>query len=101
MANQRWALILGASSGFGAACSRALAAAGFNIIGVHFDLQTTLPPRKQVKADVEANGRKAIFFNKNVADERNRAEIIEKIQEQLKQGGGPSSVCCTRSRSAT
>ncbi|HEX7592677.1 MAG TPA: 3-oxoacyl-ACP reductase, partial [Anaerolineae bacterium] len=44
MANsERWALILGASSGFGAACTRALADAGFNIFGVHFDLKSTLP----------------------------------------------------------
>ena len=82
--HERWALILGASSGFGAACSRALADAGFNIIGVHFDLKTTLPRAKQVKADIEEKGRQAIFFNKNVADDRNRAEIIEKLQEQLK-----------------
>ncbi len=85
--NERWALILGASSGFGAACTRALADAGFNIFGVHFDLKTTLPRALQVKADVEAKGRKAVFFNKNVADERNRAEIIAKLQEQLKGGG--------------
>ena len=82
--HERWALILGASSGFGAACSRALADAGFNIIGVHFDLKTTLPRAKQVKADIEEKGRQAIFFNKNVADDRNRAEIIEKVKEELK-----------------
>jgi enoyl-[acyl-carrier protein] reductase III len=86
--NERWALILGASSGFGAATARALAEAGFNIFGVHLDLKATLPRAKQVKADIEAQGRKAIFFNKNVADDRNRAEIIEKIQEQLKKSDG-------------
>jgi NAD(P)-dependent dehydrogenase (short-subunit alcohol dehydrogenase family) len=85
--NERWALILGASSGFGAACSRALADAGFNIFGAHFDLKSTLPRALQVKADIEAKGRKALFFNKNVADDKNRAEIIAKIQEYL-QGGG-------------
>lgn len=85
--NERWAMILGASSGFGAACSRALADAGYNIFGVHFDLKATLPRAKQVKADIEAKGRKAVFFNKNVADDRNRAEIILKIQEQLKSRG--------------
>lgn len=81
----RWALILGASSGFGAATARALAEAGFNIFGVHLDLKATLPRAKQVKADIEAQGRKAIFFNKNVADDRNRAEIIEKMREQFKK----------------
>ncbi len=86
--HERWALILGASSGFGAACTRALADAGFNIFGVHFDLKSTLPRALQVKADVEAKGRQAVFFNKNVADERSRAEIIAKIQEQFKGAGG-------------
>ena len=32
-----WALILGASSGFGAATSMALARAGMDIFGVHLD----------------------------------------------------------------
>lgn len=84
---ERWAMILGASSGFGAACSRALADAGYNIFGVHFDLKSTLPRAKQVKDDIEKKGRKAVFFNKNVADDRNRAEIILKIQEQLRGHG--------------
>ena len=90
---ERWALILGASSGFGAACSRALADAGFNILGVHFDLKATLPRALQVKADVEAKGRQALFFNKNVADDRNRAEIIAEIQKHFKStGSGPVAV---------
>ena len=32
-----WALILGASSGFGAAAAKKLAAEGINIFGVHLD----------------------------------------------------------------
>lgn len=88
--SERWALILGASSGFGAACSRALADAGYNIIGAHFDLKSTLPRALEVKADVETKGRAAVFFNKNIADDRNRAEIIAEIQEHLGKGGGGS-----------
>ncbi len=87
---ERWALVLGASSGFGAACSRALAGAGFNIFGAHFDLKTTLPRALEVKADVEAKGRRAVFFNKNVADDRNRAEIIAGMQDVLTSAGGGS-----------
>lgn len=88
--NKRWALILGASSGFGAACSRALAEAGFHIFGVHFDLKSTLPRAMEVKADVEKAGRQAVFFNKNVADDKNREEIIGAIHEHLKNSGGGS-----------
>jgi len=87
---ERWALILGASSGFGAACTRALADAGFNIFGVHFDLKSTLPRALQVREDVKNKGREAIFFNKNVADDRNRAEIIGKIQEHFEDAGSGS-----------
>ncbi len=94
---ERWALILGSSSGFGAACSRALAGAGFNIFGVHFDLKSTLPRALQVKADVEAAGRKAFFFNKNVADDQNRAEIIGQIQEYFRGAGGGSIACMLHS----
>ena len=39
----RWALILGASSGFGRATSLELARRGMNIFGVHLDLKATLP----------------------------------------------------------
>ena len=81
--HEKWALVLGASSGFGAACTRALAQAGFNIVGVHFDLKSTLPRAMEVKADVEKAGRQALFFNKNVADDGNRAEIIAQVKPQL------------------
>jgi enoyl-[acyl-carrier protein] reductase III len=74
-----WALVLGASSGFGAATSRALARAGMNVIGVHLDFKSTLPRAKAVQADVEAAGRQAIFFNMNAADEDKRAKVIERL----------------------
>jgi enoyl-[acyl-carrier protein] reductase III len=76
-----WALILGASSGFGAATSRALAQAGMDIVGIHLDLKSTLPRAKEVQADIEAAGRKALFINTNAADASKRAKAIEQMQE--------------------
>jgi enoyl-[acyl-carrier protein] reductase III len=58
---QRWALILGASSGFGEATARALAAEGYSIIGVHLDRRAALPHVQEVIAAIEAAGRTASF----------------------------------------
>ena len=57
--SSKWALILGSSSGFGAATSVALAKAGYSIFGVHFDLRSPLPNAVKVQDDVKAAGRKA------------------------------------------
>jgi NAD(P)-dependent dehydrogenase (short-subunit alcohol dehydrogenase family) len=83
----KWALVLGASSGFGAATSLALARAGMNIFGVHLDLKATLPRAKQVIADIEALGRRAVFFNTNAADERKRGRVLDKIEKVLADDG--------------
>ena len=45
--SSKWALVLGASSGFGAATSIELARAGYGVFGVHFDLRSTLPERRR------------------------------------------------------
>ena len=49
---QKWALILGASSGFGGAISRKLAANGYNIFGVHLDRKVTMPNVEAIKAEL-------------------------------------------------
>lgn len=77
-----WALILGASSGFGAASSRALAAAGMDIVGLHLDLRATMPRAREVIADVEAHGRRALFFNGNAADESRRRLVLDALEQE-------------------
>ena len=77
-----WALILGASSGFGAATCRALARAGMNIVGAHLDFKKTLPRAQAVQADVEAAGRRAIFVNMNAADDEKRAELVARLKQE-------------------
>lgn len=79
----RWTLILGASSGFGAAAARALAGAGMNVFGVHLDTKGTLHRARRVVADIEGLGRKAVFFNVNAADGRKRARVLDEVEESL------------------
>jgi len=89
---EKWVLILGASSGFGAAAARALAKAGMNIFGVHLDLRSTLPQAKQVAADIEAMGRQAVLFNTNAADDRRRARVLDKMEETLSTSTPPGVI---------
>ena len=51
-----WALILGASSGFGGATPLELARNGFDIFGVHLDLRSTLPNAAGDQKDIEDAG---------------------------------------------
>src|SRR5262245_11371760 len=79
-----WALILGASSGFGAATSVALARAGCHIFGVHLDRRSTLPNAQRVVAEIQALGREARFFNVNAADDEKRAEVASEMDRVLR-----------------
>jgi NAD(P)-dependent dehydrogenase (short-subunit alcohol dehydrogenase family) len=74
---EKWAMVLGASSGFGGATAKAWAKAGFGIIGVHLDLRGTKAMADAVRAEIEATGVPVVFHNVNAADEDRRREVIE------------------------
>jgi NAD(P)-dependent dehydrogenase (short-subunit alcohol dehydrogenase family) len=82
----RWALILGASSGFGEACARALAGAGYNIFGVHLDRRAGLEHVAELKADLEASGATARFFNINAADTVKMEDTFEEMKALMGDG---------------
>ena len=88
----RWALVLGASSGFGEACSLALARAGWNVFGVHLDRKATQANADRIVAEIAALGRKAEFFNVNAADDEKRAEVIAAITAACGQAPPESRV---------
>jgi NAD(P)-dependent dehydrogenase (short-subunit alcohol dehydrogenase family) len=82
-----WALVLGASSGFGESAVRALARAGVNIIGVHLDRRATMPQVEQIIAAVKDHGREAWFYNVNAADAGKRAEVLEDVKKRFAERG--------------
>lgn len=90
--DRRWALILGSSSGFGAACARALAADGYDILGVHLDRRGTMDQVDALVAELEAMGRQVRFFNKNAAADDKREAVVAEIAELLQQQGGSVQV---------
>src|SRR5712691_3720500 len=80
-----WALVLGASSGFGAATSMALARAGLNVFAVPLDRKATLPNAERLVAEIKAVGRDARFYNINAADEERRAETAADMERILRE----------------
>jgi len=83
-----WALIIGSSSGFGAATSLALARAGLNIFGVHFDRRSNMPQVEQVIAGIQQAGRDVQFYNLNAADPAKRTDALDRMQEHWRNQGG-------------
>lgn len=78
-ATPRWAVVLGVSSGFGAECGLALAAAGYEICGVHLDRKAGLSQAAEVRAAIEGHGRRALLFNVNAADPVRREEVVQAL----------------------
>lgn len=81
-----WALILGASSGFGEAIGLELARKGFNIFGVHLDRKATLPNAERIQREMDGMGVKTKFFNVNAADPEKIAEVLADIKGTIANG---------------
>ncbi|MBN9399184.1 MAG: SDR family oxidoreductase ['Candidatus Kapabacteria' thiocyanatum] len=75
-----YALILGASSGFGRAAARALAQDGINIIGVHLDRAAGMKQVEELQAELTGLGVEHHFYNINAADAERRAELMQHIR---------------------
>ena len=81
-----WAIVLGASSGFGGASALALAEKGLNIAGVHLDRRSTLANAEAIAAKIEELGVRVLFFNTNAADDAKRASVLDSVKENLGEG---------------
>jgi NAD(P)-dependent dehydrogenase (short-subunit alcohol dehydrogenase family) len=82
-----FSLVLGASSGFGAAACLRLAEAGSDIIGVHLDRRSTLPAVEELQNKIRAFGRQAWFFNVNACDAEKRTEVLDDVAKKFAERG--------------
>jgi enoyl-[acyl-carrier protein] reductase III len=87
-----WALILGASSGFGEATALTLARRGVNVFGVHMDRRATLGNVERIVGEIQGMGREAVFFNVNAADAEKRQDVLDQMARTLAERGEPGAV---------
>ena len=80
---ERWALILGASSGMGQATALALAEAGYRIAGIHLDFRAAVAHVEEVKAQIVALGSEALYINMNAADDDKRAAALATLRDRF------------------
>ena len=85
---ERWALVLGASSGMGEATAVALAEAGYRICGIHLDFRASLQHVEEVKTRVAEAGGEPLFINMNAADDEKRAGAIAALRERFDAARG-------------
>ena len=81
MSKTPWALVLGASSGFGEATALELARTGMNIFGVHIDRQS--PHVEQIREKIDSLGRESEYFHADPADPDRRLQIVEALRGRL------------------
>ena len=95
---ERWALILGASSGMGQATALALAANGYRIAGIHLDFRAAIAHVDEVKAQIAALGSEALYINMNAADDEKRRAALATLRERFDRSRrrGPAPVRARR-----
>lgn len=80
-----WAIVLGCSTGHGAAISKQLASEGFGIIGFHLDRGSIKKEAKNFEKEIASiNDNKVKFWNENAAD---KEVMLKRIPEIIKLVG--------------
>jgi len=77
--NNYWALILGGSSGFGAATARSLAAAGVNLCLVHRDRKGSMEKIEGFFAELRSTGVEILTYNTNALDSAEQIRIVQEL----------------------
>ena len=77
-----WALILGSSSGFGAATCRKLASSGINIYGIHLDRKASMDSINQLTEELKSNNVEVKFNNMSATNTDKRKAVIEDLKSR-------------------
>ena len=86
MSAKQWILILGASSGMGAATARAFAKAGYGIFGVHMDRRAAMPGVDALVQELRGYDVPVHFENGNAASADVRAGMIQTLKQTIGSG---------------
>lgn len=82
-----WAIVLGCSTGHGAAISKQLASEGFGIIGFHLDRGSIKKEAKNFEKEIASiNDNKVKFWNENAADKEVMLKRILEITKLVGDG---------------
>ena len=76
---KQWALILGASSGIGAACARKLAESGFNIYGIYLRKPTSVID--ELTDYIKSQNVDVNFHKMNAMNEDKRLEVMNNLKD--------------------
>jgi NAD(P)-dependent dehydrogenase (short-subunit alcohol dehydrogenase family) len=81
-----WVVILGASSGFGAAAARAFAAEGLGIFGAHLDRRGAMAQVEALIGELRGHGVPVVFHNANAAGDEERAAGVAALKAAMAPG---------------
>ena len=83
----KWAIILGCSTGHGSATAKQLASEGFGIIGFHLDRGSIKKDALKLEEEIGAlNGSRVKFWNENAADKEVMFDKMKDIKDLVKDG---------------
>tara|TARA_Y100000748_G_scaffold172858_1_gene144759 strand:- start:153 stop:932 length:780 start_codon:yes stop_codon:yes gene_type:complete len=83
----KWAIILGCSTGHGAATAKQLATEGYGIIGFHLDRGSIKKDAAHLQEEIASlNNNRVKFWNKNAADKEVMISKMEEIKTILDNG---------------
>ena len=83
----KWAIVLGCSTGHGAAISKQLASEGYGIIGFHLDRGSVKKEAQQLEDEISLmNKGKTKFWNENAADKKTIEKRLVEIKSLIKDG---------------